>query len=900
MNNNSTNSMSDKDDETDQIEVELNKIIITHETWKTLKLENKNTLKILQINSRSVNNKLDEIKYINNSINSADIICISETWLNTHKEQFTKIKNYDAIYASRKNRTGGGAAIFVKNSIVHETELAFCDEINSIINISIVINKSKTNIIAIYRPPYSNSTSIKNFLTKLEEILNNIKGTTIITGDFNFDLINPSETTNDYRDIIESSGFQFIFNDVITRKASKSCLDHVIVNDINLKYKVNILPYDLFDHNLIITEVTNSKWKPKEKKEDKNLTKNAIRINFKKFSENVNKENIFYNTNKSIDENYDLFIEKIKKAKENASEKVKNKKHMLKELKPWFDDEVIRAIEKKQHYNNIKTSSPSTQQEHFNLAQFKYWRNFTTDIKRKKRKEFNEKKFKQTDNNPAKQWKWIKNVMHDWENEKDKCPLLKECSTEEEKSEKINETNEYFCNVGKNLAKNFPENRLKLKTPKVQFSFKLTNPKEIEKIIATSKNSGAESGDEISMRLMKKISTHTSHFIADLINTSLTTSHVPDEFKIAKTTPIFKSSDKSKPENYRPISQLPIIAKCEEKVINTQLLSFLENNKIINKNQYGFRRNSNTDAAIFDITNEIANAIDDGFKVALVLHDQAKAFDTAHHKTLIAKLYNTGVTGKENKWFKNYLSNRQQYIEMDNCKSEKQNIDYGVPQGSSISGTSYIIYNNDMKELKLNGKPFIFADDFANVVKAKTYEKLEENINADLKTFADYLDENKSTLNINKTKYLIFKDAAPPPMNIKFKNHHIERVKTAIYLGLAFDYDMKWKSHINNLRKKLAPIAGIFRKISHDIPPGMKRTIFLAMFQSKLQYGIAAWGCADSSQINTIQRLQNKAIKNLYNLEWRTSTNDIHIENKINKITQLHTKSAATHIFKMT
>lgn len=79
----------------------------------------------------------------------------------------------------------------------------------------------------------------------------------------------------------------------------------------------------------------------------------------------------------------------------------------------------------------------------------------------------------------------------------------------------------------------------------------------------------------------------------------------------------------------------------------------------------------------------------------------------------------------------------------------------------------------------------------------------------------------------------------------------------------------------------------------------MKRTIFLAMFQSKLQYGIAAWGCADSSQINIIQRLQNKAIKNLYNLEWRTSTNDIHAENKINKITQLHTKSAATHIFKM-
>lgn len=300
------------------------------------------------------------------------------------------------------------------------------------------------------------------------------------------------------------------------------------------------------------------------------------------------------------------------------------------------------------------------------------------------------------------------------------------------------------------------------------------------------------------MKLLKIIAKESSHFIADLVNTSISTAHMPDEMKISKTTPIFKSGNKTQPENYRPISQLPIIAKCIEKIVNTQLLSFLEDNKLINKNQYGFRKSSNTDAAIFDITNEIANAMDEGYKVALVLHDQAKAFDTAHHKTLIAKLFNTGITGKENKWFQSYLNNRQQFIEIENTKSEMRNINYGVPQGSSTSGTSYIVYNNDMQELKFNGKPFIFANDFANVIKAKTYEKLEELINADLKTFADYLDKNKSTLNINKTKYIIFKEPAPPMMKITYKNIPIERVKSAPYLGVTFDFDMKWKSHINN------------------------------------------------------------------------------------------------------
>lgn len=134
-------------------------------------------------------------------------------------------------------------------------------------------------------------------------------------------------------------------------------------------------------------------------------------------------------------------------------------------MKPWFDDEVIRAIEMKQRFNNKKSQSSASAQEEFIIAQYKYWRNYTTYIKRKKRREFNEKKFKQTNNNPAKQWKWVKNVLYNWESETDKYPIFKECKNINDKIIKANETNEYFCKLGESLAKNLPDHKVKMITP---------------------------------------------------------------------------------------------------------------------------------------------------------------------------------------------------------------------------------------------------------------------------------------------------------------------------------------------------------------------------------------------------------------------------------------------------
>ena len=571
----------------------------------------------------------------------------------------------------------------------------------------------------------------------------------------------------------------------------------------------------------------------------------------------------------------------------------------LKETKPWFDAEVYFILQMKQKYGNIKTKNLETEEDVRRMDLYKYWRNKATEIKRTKKREFNEKNFYRTNNDPAKMWKWIKNVMFDWETKREECPLLINCTSSNEKIKKLNDLNDFFCSVGEKLALNFSSRKAQQTNARDIFRFRFTTKEEIEEIISTSKNTNSEGADHISMKLMKKISPIVSQFLSNLINTSLHESSVPAEMKLGKVTPIYKNKDKQEPSNYRPICQLPLPAKIEEKLINIQLMDHLEKHQLLSKNQYGFRRKSNTDGAIFDITTEISQAIDNGKKVAVVFIDQKKAFDSAHHKTLLTKLHNIGVTGREHKWFANYLAERKQFSRVDGISSNVKLVPYGIPQGSSLSGTNYIIYNNDLNSSTKHGKHFIYADDDAILFTAPTYENLESIINEDMQLITSYFDLNKTTLNIDKTEMIIFRDANPPPMNITINNIKIKVVTSAPYLGVTLDHDMKWTTHIQNLRKKLAPIAGVFKKIKNNIPERLKRTLFLSFFQAKLLYGIEAWGCADCNKLNIIQHSQNKAIKNLLNLPRQTSTKDIHEKLNVLTIKQLHTKVAATHIFKM-
>ena len=162
-----------------------------------------------------------------------------------------------------------------------------------------------------------------------------------------------------------------------------------------------------------------------------------------------------------------------------------------------------------------------------------------------------------------------------------------------------------------------------------------------------------------------------------------------DLLKIAKVCPVFKKGDTNLRENYRPISLLSNISKLFERAMHTRLYSFFDDFELFYELQYGFRKKYSTDHAILSITEEIRQNIDNGKFTCGVFVDLEKAFDTVNHKILLAKLEHYGVRSVANNWFRSYLTNRKQMVDLGNGASTFQSTPLYVSNVSKfITSTS--------------------------------------------------------------------------------------------------------------------------------------------------------------------------------------------------------------------
>ena len=345
--------------------------------------------------------------------------------------------------------------------------------------------------------------------------------------------------------------------------------------------------------------------------------------------------------------------------------------------------------------------------------------------------------------------------------------------------------------------------------------------------------------------------------------------------------PLYKNGTKTELSNYRPISLLPSFSKIIEKVIYKRVYSYLEKNHILDNEQFGFRKNTSTNEAIYALLNTVLLSLNKK-NIAGLFCDLHKAFDCVNHNILLDKLEFYGISGTANKLIQSYLESRYQRVVLRDNLSHRVTSDWilmahGVPQGSVLGPLMFLIYINDLSgHIRRIANPVLFADDTSIIITHNSTQEYQNIISQVTSETLKWCQANLLTLNLTKTHFLQFqtKNKIVPKTQLAASNTIITNVNSTKFLGIIIDCSISWKEQISELTSKLNKACYAIRAIKPLLSLHVLRTVYFAYFHSIMTYGIVFWG--NSHLSSTIFKIQKRALRIMTNKSKRESCRPIY------------------------
>ena len=844
-----------------------------------------------------------------------DVIVLTEVGIGSEGFIENLFVGYSEFFELPKSNSYGGVAVFVKSNL-NPTEIENVKMSNSCncsncsfenVWVGLEKNGEKSLVGGVYRHPGGDMSHFNKDLDVSLQLSNHLYDTALYAGDINCDIILQNNSSIKYvSTLAKYHMLPYITRPTRITNHSATLIDHIFVRVKETDR--NILSGNLFctitDHlpNFVIIPSKNNKDYETSRKYTRIFSQaNAIKFATMNYDTDwtyhlntystVNGmcKYLMYNIDRYFNECFPLVPISRQRAKD----------------KPWITPSLRKSIQTKNQLYKDTINNPSPKAE----EKYKKYKKVSEDLVNEAQLIYYEDIFKNKKNSVKLLWDEFGPILGSKKkkgNNRISHLVIKHKKLTQD-IDIANAMNKHFCELGPKLAEEVKD---KGKTfsyylnnqAKDSFFIKPIDPSDVLEELLKLNHKKSAGPDGLTPKLVKQCAYGLYKPLTLIYNKSIETGEYPDQFKLAKVIPLYKEDKRCDPSNYRPISLLNCFDKIFEKLINSQLKAYLKKHNLLYEYQYSFREGYSTELALMALNDFIIKEIDKGNYVLALFIDLKKAFDTVNHFILCEKLEYYGIRGHSNVFFKNYLCNRKQYVACNGVKSDIYDIDCGVPQGSVLGPTLFLIYVNDMINCIKNSKLQLFADDTMTSISGKNLTEMFDLMKKDLNNLMTWFSANKLSLHLGKTGYTIFhskKKSIPSGFDeIDIDGEIIKRKKSVKYLGLTFDEVLSWAKHTELLIKRLGMYYSYFYQLRKVIPYNFKKQLFHAYVYSKITYGVHCYGVANKKVMKLVQTVCNKLLKILLIKIRKYPTDKLFKESKMLKIHDMKNFIAAKFVHK--
>ena len=829
-------------------------------------------LSVLHLNIRSIRNKME---YIIDNFLDFDILCFSETHLDTQiaTESLLLSDSFDIPYRKDRTNHGGGLLVYLNSELIHhrrhDLEM-FCEES---VWVEIKMNNFSYLLGLFYSPRTADNSFFNNLSLNIEKAYEFSKSL-VIVGDLNEDLLNPN--FHNLKDLLLINSMQNSISDPTRQHA---ILDPIIIpEDLPFLDSGTIsIPSEISDHKATFIRFPSQYECQKSFERQIWIYKNA---NFEQLKQMIINHDWSSLNEGSVSEAFVNFTFSFLKLVKIC---IPSKRITVRPNdKPWFDSEIRHYVRIRDRLKRKARNSGTSD----SWNKYKHIRNKVNNLKKHaKEKFYNNLEISLSDfhnNDKKKFWHIIRHFVKSNNTSGNIPPLVIDsaghqnvyCFTDEEKAECLNN---YFTSIS-----NVDDSNTQLPFPQIKCQNTVSSisctPSEVETLIKLLNPNKATGPDNVSNKMLKAVAKEISLPLSLLFNRSFTEGVFADSLKESNVVPLFKKDDKSLPSSYKPISLLSNIGKLQERIAFKHIYNHFHVNQLLYKYQSGFLPNHSTTYQLIDIYHHICQTFDNDQFSCMVFCDVSKAFDRVWHKGLIFKLKQYGINGSLLNWVSDYLSNRRQRVVIRSCTSSSLLVKAGVPQGSVLGPLLFLIYVNDIADSLLS-LTRLFADDSSLFYSTSSLFDLQGIINHDLVVLSAWAKQWLITFNPTKTEAILFtlKHYQQLPL-IEFDGNPITFVSSHKHLGLTFTNNGRWQNHIENIVKAASKIIGIMRKLKYTFHRVALNQIYISYVLPILEYSAIVWDNCTIQNSNILEKLQNEAARLVTGLTRSVSLENLYKE----------------------